>query len=387
MHSEQLSLTSHCNGIDENMLEFNEERMCNQSATDHFYLNHKLCERSVEDTVSLPNYESEVENMNLNGFPDHHHHIPNSPLKAGQTNEFQVINEFSHKLIKDGHLNGYKENHSSQFGIELDYMNHCYEYTPSFYSNRQKSKNVSNEESHQQYIDFSTVLIDSNRQNFSLHSNEVSGYNKNTTVHPHNSLYDIRDLYDNYFNQRDTSERFFNQIENAPNNSKFENKMLLDQENKSLESINLCVHSELECRKLIDMARKGDIGMVRRRLTEIEKKAIKPSSIFIYCEKDSGIKRWTDSRAWSPSRVLGPFLTYKELQGELYKKTFTLKFQDSVFHLVAYSLNEWDRNGTCCKFLNRKINKENIFKASSNELKIINSENKNGILRELDAGY
>ena len=40
---------------------------------------------------------------------------------------------------------------------------------------------------------------------------------------------------------------------------------------------------------------------------------IQSGNIFIYEEKESGIKRWTDGVAWSPSRILGNFLIYREL--------------------------------------------------------------------------
>ncbi|KAK3612725.1 Global transcription regulator sge1, partial [Elasticomyces elasticus] len=40
-------------------------------------------------------------------------------------------------------------------------------------------------------------------------------------------------------------------------------------------------------------------------------------SIFIYEENASGIKRWTDGLAWSPSRILGNFLIYRELEKPL----------------------------------------------------------------------
>lgn len=36
--------------------------------------------------------------------------------------------------------------------------------------------------------------------------------------------------------------------------------------------------------------------------------------IFIYDEKASGIKRWTDAKKWSPSRVLDRFLIYREVE-------------------------------------------------------------------------
>jgi hypothetical protein len=36
--------------------------------------------------------------------------------------------------------------------------------------------------------------------------------------------------------------------------------------------------------------------------------------VFIYEKHSSGIKRWTDGLNWSPSRVLGNFLIYRELE-------------------------------------------------------------------------
>ncbi|KAM3510875.1 hypothetical protein MY11210_005478 [Beauveria gryllotalpidicola] len=44
---------------------------------------------------------------------------------------------------------------------------------------------------------------------------------------------------------------------------------------------------------------------------------IKSGNIFIYEEHSSGIKRWTDGVSWSPSRILGNFLIYRELEKPL----------------------------------------------------------------------
>jgi len=41
---------------------------------------------------------------------------------------------------------------------------------------------------------------------------------------------------------------------------------------------------------------------------------IKSGSIFVYEENASGIKRWTDGLTWSPSRIMGNFLIYRELE-------------------------------------------------------------------------
>ncbi|KAF2841618.1 hypothetical protein M501DRAFT_919771, partial [Patellaria atrata CBS 101060] len=41
---------------------------------------------------------------------------------------------------------------------------------------------------------------------------------------------------------------------------------------------------------------------------------IKSGAVFIYEENASGIKRWTDGLNWSPSRIMGNYLVYRELK-------------------------------------------------------------------------
>ena len=59
----------------------------------------------------------------------------------------------------------------------------------------------------------------------------------------------------------------------------------------------------------------GDLNHVPRRPHDRERAdIIKSGHIFIYEEHASGIKRWTDGVSWSPSRILGNFLIYRELE-------------------------------------------------------------------------
>ncbi|KAK0552308.1 Gluconate transport-inducing protein [Tilletia horrida] len=59
---------------------------------------------------------------------------------------------------------------------------------------------------------------------------------------------------------------------------------------------------------------------VTRRLLDGERASlIHSGSIFVWDEKEAGMRRWTDGRCWSASRVSGCFLTYRELEGK--KKT------------------------------------------------------------------
>ncbi|KAF7727194.1 hypothetical protein EC973_007892 [Apophysomyces ossiformis] len=59
--------------------------------------------------------------------------------------------------------------------------------------------------------------------------------------------------------------------------------------------------------------RRGLLPRICRRLQERERRLIQSGSVFVFDERESGIKRWTDGRVWSPSRILGNFLIYREL--------------------------------------------------------------------------
>ena len=59
---------------------------------------------------------------------------------------------------------------------------------------------------------------------------------------------------------------------------------------------------------------------ISRRLLDDERAAfIRSGAIFVWDEREAGMRRWTDGRCWSASRVSGCFLTYREL--EMRKKT------------------------------------------------------------------
>lgn len=66
---------------------------------------------------------------------------------------------------------------------------------------------------------------------------------------------------------------------------------------------------------LFEACLSGKLHHVPRRPHDRERASlIKSGSVFIYEENASGIKRWTDGVAWSPSRILGNFLIYRELE-------------------------------------------------------------------------
>ncbi|KAJ3148771.1 hypothetical protein HK101_002122 [Irineochytrium annulatum] len=49
--------------------------------------------------------------------------------------------------------------------------------------------------------------------------------------------------------------------------------------------------------------------------------------VFVYCEQDSNIKRWTDGKLWTPSRIRGNFLVYKQLEKKV-SRTKDAQYRD-----------------------------------------------------------
>ncbi|PSK53086.1 hypothetical protein B9Z65_3286 [Elsinoe australis] len=67
---------------------------------------------------------------------------------------------------------------------------------------------------------------------------------------------------------------------------------------------------------LFEACRVGLLPRVQRRLSEKERQSIRSGSIFVWDEREAGMRRWTDGKSWSASRVSGSFLTYREMEGK-----------------------------------------------------------------------
>jgi hypothetical protein len=73
--------------------------------------------------------------------------------------------------------------------------------------------------------------------------------------------------------------------------------------------------SSLDAMVLFTLAVRNGVPLVERRPLDKERKEVIVSgNVFIYREKTSSIKRWTDGVTWSPSRIMGNFLVYRQLE-------------------------------------------------------------------------
>jgi hypothetical protein len=69
------------------------------------------------------------------------------------------------------------------------------------------------------------------------------------------------------------------------------------------------VENTIQALRLVHAVRLGVVPRIIRRLNDAERKEkIISGAVFVFCVEESGIRRWTDGRVWSPSRIDGNFL-------------------------------------------------------------------------------
>ncbi|CAH6720757.1 hypothetical protein CLIB1444_04S07228 [[Candida] jaroonii] len=115
--------------------------------------------------------------------------------------------------------------------------------------------------------------------------------------------------------------------------------------NIKIESYNGRIKSLKDALLILEGTRLGILPKVKRRLNGLEREFIDNGKIFAWNETECGMKRWTDGKNWSASKVNGPFLIYKELDSDkltikangLIKQSFSLTTkQGEKFHLIGY---------------------------------------------------
>jgi Gluconate transport-inducing protein len=67
---------------------------------------------------------------------------------------------------------------------------------------------------------------------------------------------------------------------------------------------------------LFEACRLGLLPRVQRRLSEKERPFIRSGSVFVWDEREAGMRRWTDGKSWSASRLSGNFQIYREMEGK-----------------------------------------------------------------------
>ncbi|KAJ1953907.1 Global transcription regulator sge1, partial [Linderina pennispora] len=96
----------------------------------------------------------------------------------------------------------------------------------------------------------------------------------------------------------------------------------------------LKVASTRDALTIFEACRRNILPRITRRLTEIEKAQINDGTVVVFDEKEAKMKRWTDGRLWTPSRIMGNFLVYREVDRKLQPN-----------REAAVELDRWDRQG------------------------------------------
>ncbi|KAF5379763.1 hypothetical protein D9615_005748 [Tricholomella constricta] len=120
-----------------------------------------------------------------------------------------------------------------------------------------------------------------------------------------------------FVNLTDTASRA---IDSEPDESDYARKTRLKISHRIMSSnpdvppFTGYVETTLHALRLIHAARQGVIPRITRRLNDSERRTmIKAGAVFVFSVEESGIKRWTDGLLWSPSRIVGNFLVYREI--------------------------------------------------------------------------
>ncbi|KAI9295608.1 hypothetical protein K502DRAFT_277802, partial [Neoconidiobolus thromboides FSU 785] len=90
---------------------------------------------------------------------------------------------------------------------------------------------------------------------------------------------------------------------------------------------------------LLEASRRNLFPIEKSRLSVIERDNITSGSVFIYNEEESGIKRWSDGKTWSSSKLKKGFFQYQQLNGnrKLTKKAITVTAPDeNLYHIINY---------------------------------------------------
>ncbi|KRH92085.1 Gluconate transport-inducing protein, partial [Pseudoloma neurophilia] len=98
------------------------------------------------------------------------------------------------------------------------------------------------------------------------------------------------------------------------------------------------LHSYSEASLIMHAVRLGLIQPIKERLSGIDRERITTGNIFVFIESE-GIKRWTDGKIWSPSKILGHFLLYKEVPKYLSKSSIKKRNRENASNSTNLNIN------------------------------------------------
>lgn len=92
----------------------------------------------------------------------------------------------------------------------------------------------------------------------------------------------------------------------------------------------------------LEVCRRSILPRVKKRLNDRERSLIRAGSVFIFIEREALIRRWTDGKIWSPSRISGEFLVYRELEQRNLTTALSSKTDQSTAN--SQPIDEYEAN-------------------------------------------
>ncbi|CDH49299.1 camp independent regulatory protein [Lichtheimia corymbifera JMRC:FSU:9682] len=133
---------------------------------------------------------------------------------------------------------------------------------------------------------------------------------------------------------------------------------------------------------VFEACRRGQLHRVQRRLSTKERIHIQSGSVFAWDEREAGMRRWTDGRTWSPSRVLGSFLTYRELDTKRRPRRSSSSSTSSAHHHQHHHHAPVSKAASACSYKADGLIKQSfsICTAANQKLHLISYYTKADVL-------
>lgn len=112
------------------------------------------------------------------------------------------------------------------------------------------------------------------------------------------------------------------------------------------------IHTYEEAMLIVHAVRLKYLTPISERLTLEERESIKSGDIYCFIETDKGIKRWTDGKVWSPSKINGQFLLYMEVPKHMNKSAIEKRNQQRYMLGITAKSPRKDRSGDLEEKLN-----------------------------------
>ncbi|KAG7191632.1 uncharacterized protein KQ657_002901 [Scheffersomyces spartinae] len=128
------------------------------------------------------------------------------------------------------------------------------------------------------------------------------------------------------------------------------------------------INSTTDALILIQNVLDNQFLLVRGRLQGKERAClIRSGNVFVFIEEQSGIKRWTDGISWSPSRINGQFLVYKERNKPRLKSFLSKELSSSPISADESSITSRTPNTDSISSSRSSISDPSGTKFASNE--------------------